>query len=205
MRFFENGYPSRFSIREGNIRRVIDEVENTRARFGIIFVTEKQKMILQHFLRRRMLSLETLAKAHLVISVNRKHVLNVERFNSGRTDKVRFIRCQDDYETPENQLKKTLGEECWQGCIQNALQFEHIGCVRRALETTDMMYLNFCLQKSFPDEDITDIPVDSEDGEIYLCLVYNPNEKMAQTQKEFIRFLHRELNESVNGSGDEMK
>ena len=203
--FFENGYPSRFSIREGNIRRVIDEVENTRAQFGMIFVTEKQKTILQHFLRRRMLSLETLAKAHLVISVNRKHVLNVERFHCGQTDKVRFIRCQDDYETPENQLKQTLGEERWQGCIQNALQFDHIGCVRRALETTDMMYLNFCLQKSFPDEAITDIPVDSEDGEISLCLVYNPNEKMDQIQKEFIRFLHHELNDRANNSCDEMK
>ena len=133
--------------------------------------------------------------ARLVLSVNRKAVLNVERLTGNTADTVCFVRCQDDFETPENQLKQTLGSERWTNGIQHALQLEHIGCVRRALENTDMVYLNFCLKKSFPDRSIVDVTMDSEDGDIYLCMVYSQNVRMSELQKEFVRFIQNMLNE----------
>lgn len=188
-RFFGDEYPSHVSVREGNIHYVIDAVESSRAQFGLIFVSEKQKAILKHLLRRRMLVLKSLTPARLVISVNQKAVLNVERLSSDTTDRVRFVRCQDDFETPENQLKQTLESENWNNGIHHALQLDHVGCVRRALENTDMIYLNFCLEKSFPDKTIVDVPMDSEDGDIYLCMVYSQNTYMSELQKNFAHFI----------------
>lgn len=200
--FFGNDYPSHVSVREGNIRQVIDEVESTRAQFGLIFVSGRQKTILQHMLRRRMLLMEILAEARLVLSVNRKAVLNVERLTGNTAGTVRFVRCQDDFESPENQLKQTLTAERWSNGIHEALMLEHIGCVRRALESTDMVYLNFCLKKSFPDRTILDVPMDSEDGEIYLCIVYNQNTRMGELQKEFVRFIRHLLSEKEEYPND---
>ena len=201
-RFFGNDYPSQISVTEGNIRCVIDEVESTRAQFGLIFVSERQKTILQHLLRRRMLAVEVMASARLVLSVNRKFVLNVERLNGNTADMVRFVRCQDDFDTPENQLKQTLDSECWSKGLYQALQLEHIGCVRRALETTDMVYLNFCLKKSFPDRSSVDVPMDSEDGYTYLCIVYSQNVRMGELQKEFVRFVQSMLSEEEEYPND---
>lgn len=194
-RFFGNDYPSQVSVKEGNIRCVIDEIESMRAQFGLIFVSERQKTILQHLLKRRMLVLKSLASARLVLSVNRKAVLNVERLTGNTANMVRFVRCEDDFDTPENQLKQTLSSERWSSGLHQALQLEHMGCVRRALETTDMVYLNFCLKKSFPDRAVVDVPMESEDGEIYLCLVYSQSTRMSELQKEFVRFIQNMLNE----------
>ncbi|MDD7390987.1 MAG: LysR family transcriptional regulator [Lachnospiraceae bacterium] len=201
-RFFGNEYPSHVSVREGNIHCVIDAVESSRAQFGLIFVSEKQKPILQHLLRRRMLVLKPLTSARLVISVNRNAVLNVERLTNNTADRVRFIRCQDDFDTPENQLKQTLESENWIGGIHHALELDHIGSVRRALETTEMVYLNFCLKKSFPDKTIVDVPIDSEDGNIYLCMVYNQNTYMSELQKKFIHFIQNIPTEEENPHSD---
>lgn len=201
-RFFGAQYPSQVSVREGNIRCVVDDVESTRAQFGLIFVSERQKTILQHFLRRRMLALEVMASARLVLSVNRKYVLNVERLSGNTSDMVRFVRCQDDFDTPENQLKQTLDSECWSKGLRQALQLEHIGCVRRALETTDMVYLNFCMKKSFPDRNIVDVPMDSEDGTIYLCIVYSQSMRMGELQKEYVRFVRSMLSEEEEYPND---
>ena len=65
-----------------------------------------------------------------------------------------------------------------------------------------MVYLNFCLKKSFPDRTILDVPMDSEDGEIYLCIVYNQNTRMGELQKEFVRFIRHLLSEKEEYPND---
>ena len=58
-----------------------------------------------------------------------------------------------------------------------------------------MFWYTARMKKSFPDRTIVDVPMDSEDGNAYLCIVYSQNARMGELQKEFVRFVQSMLSE----------